>query len=99
MILLMAAVASVWPRGQAAWLLVSIVKDVPWHTFYLFILSGVFLYSAFFEPWKYISKNVESLDGDGWEKLDEKFYDMVTGKTVCVYYNKNTGDRRYGDGK
>jgi hypothetical protein len=98
MILLLVAIASIWPRGPAAWMLIGIAKAVPWHTFYLFGLSGIFLYSALFEPWKYIPKSSESSDSDDWEKLNEKFYDMVSGKTVCVYYNKKTGDRRYGDG-
>jgi hypothetical protein len=46
------------------------------------------------ERWRY--KVVSDVSpGAGWAVTDERFVDPETGKTVTVYFNATTGERRY----
>jgi hypothetical protein len=41
-------------------------------------------------------KPVETaVPGPGWEATDERFIDHATGRTVTVYIQRSTGERKY----
>jgi hypothetical protein len=46
------------------------------------------------ERWRY-KPVADDTPGLGWTATDERFVDTETGKTVTVYFNATTGERRY----
>jgi hypothetical protein len=46
-----------------------------------------------FERWRY--RTNDTRPGAGWEPTDERFEDPESGKPVQVFYNRQTGERRY----
>jgi len=54
------------------------------------------LASVVFERWRYV-RRAGAMAGP-WQATDERFADPETGKSVQVFYNPQTGERRYGDG-
>jgi len=62
------------------------------------IVSGVWAILLFIglaiERWRY-KPLADRNPGPGWTMTDERFVDPETGKTVTVYFNSRTGERRY----
>lgn len=45
---------------------------------------------------RYIYKPIQTTEpGPGWQKTGERFVDPRSGLPVAVYYNRQTGERRY----
>ena len=56
---------------------------------------GVLLFiGLILERWRYKPLS-DASPGLGWAMTDERFVDPETGKTVTVYFNATTGERRY----
>ena len=56
---------------------------------------GVLLFIGLaLERWRY-KPLTDSSPGPGFSITDERFVDPETGKTVTVYFNATTGERRY----
>lgn len=66
--------------------------DPPAYT--LLIWGAVLLAAVVYERFRY--KPLErKLPGPGWERTSERFVDAESGKTVTVYVEPRTGERRY----
>lgn len=67
----------------------------PWPVFaWLTVLGLIFTVGAIYEQVKY--KAIDKTKPDAsWTETDERFIDNETGKTITVYYNPATGERRY----
>jgi hypothetical protein len=64
------------------------------HTMPFVIAPAILLFGLLFE--RYIYKPIcPDIPGPGWERTQERFSDPRFGRTVVVYYNKRTGERRY----
>jgi hypothetical protein len=46
------------------------------------------------ERWRY-KKPTRALPGPGWVASEERFVDPETGKVLTVFYQAQTGERRY----
>ncbi len=53
----------------------------------------ILLIAILFEKWRY--KKPNNTDLSQWQKTDEQFIDPETGKLTQVFYQPETGDRRY----
>ncbi|HVH82302.1 MAG TPA: hypothetical protein VM782_23090 [Stellaceae bacterium] len=53
------------------------------------LLGGILLERGRYKP------PTPERPGRGWVATDERFLDPDTGKTVMVYYQPSTGERRY----
>lgn len=62
---------------------------------YTLLLWGAILFAAVvYERFRY--KPLErALPGKGWERTSERFVDTDSGKTVTVFIEPATGERRY----
>jgi hypothetical protein len=56
--------------------------------------STLILAILVFENWRY-SRPATNNPGPGWQKTAERFVDPETDKTVTVWFNPTTGERRY----
>jgi hypothetical protein len=56
-------------------------------------LGGLILLGTLFERWRYRPNGPRP--GAGWEATGERFEDPQTGKTVQVFYDPRSGERRY----
>jgi hypothetical protein len=56
-------------------------------------LGGVIVLGTVFERWRYRPNGARP--GAGWEPTGERFQDPQTGKTVRVFYDPRSGERRY----
>lgn len=56
--------------------------------FGLLILAG-----TLFE--RHYHRNLTALPGPGWERMEERFKDPSTGEILDVWYNPQSGERRY----
>lgn len=56
-------------------------------------MGGLIILGTAFERWRYHPKNGQP--GAGWEPTGERFEDPHTGKTVQVFYDPKSGERRY----
>ena len=56
-------------------------------------LGGVIVLGTLFERWRYRPNHDRS--GTRWEPTGERFEDPETGKTVQVFYDPGSGERRY----
>lgn len=56
-------------------------------------LGGLILLGTVFERWRYRPNNTRP--AAAWEPTGERFEDPETGKTVQVYYDPRSGERRY----
>ena len=59
---------------------------------YALALGGMIVVGTAFERWRY-RPNVQP--GARWEPTGERFEDPHTGKTVQVFYDPRSGERRY----
>jgi len=65
-----------------------------WHTLPFAIVTAILLLGLLVE--RYVYKPIQfDPPGAGWDRTAEKFADPRSGKTVVVYYNARTGERRY----
>jgi hypothetical protein len=53
----------------------------------------VIVLGTVFERWRYRPNGARP--GAGWEPTAERFHDPQTGKTVQVFYDPRSGERRY----
>ena len=45
---------------------------------------------------RYLYKPIQTASpGPGWERTAERFVDPQSGRAVAVYFNRQTGERRY----
>ena len=58
------------------------------------IATGLLLIGAVFERYRY-QRLLTRAPGAGWQATEERFIDPETGKTVTVFFNAATGERRY----
>lgn len=58
------------------------------------IVAGVILLALIFENRRY-KRLLDASPGPGWQATGERFVDPDSGKTVTVYFNAATGERRY----
>lgn len=56
-------------------------------------LGGLIVLGTVFERWRYRPNGARP--GAGWEVTGERFEDPQTGKTVQVFYDPRSGERRY----
>lgn len=56
-------------------------------------LGGLILLGIVFERWRYRPNSAPP--GAGWEATGERFEDPQTGKTMQVFYDPRSGERRY----
>lgn len=56
-------------------------------------LGGVIVLGTVFERWRYRPNGARP--GAGWQPTGERFQDPQTGKTVQVFYDPRSGERRY----
>ena len=56
-------------------------------------VGGLLMLGTAFERWRYRPDN--DRNGAAWEPTGERFEDPHTGKTVQVFYNPGSGERRY----
>ena len=56
-------------------------------------LGGLIVLGTMFERWRYRPGNARP--EARWEATGERFEDPQTGKTVQVFYDRSSGERRY----
>jgi hypothetical protein len=56
-------------------------------------LGGLIVLGTVFERWRYRPNNARP--GADWQPTGERFEDPQTGKTVQVFYDSHSGERRY----
>lgn len=56
-------------------------------------LGGLIVLGTVFERWRYRPNNARP--GADWQPTGERFEDPQTGKTVQVFYDSRSGERRY----
>jgi hypothetical protein len=56
-------------------------------------MGALIVLGTAFERWRYRPKN--GRPAAGWEATGERFEDPQTGKTVRVFYDPKSGERRY----
>ncbi|HEY8053514.1 MAG TPA: hypothetical protein VIE42_12010 [Steroidobacteraceae bacterium] len=59
-------------------------------------LGGLIVLGTVFERWRYRPSSIRTTAA--WEPTGERFEDPETGKTVRVYYDPRSGQRRYVSG-
>ena len=68
--------------------------DVPVLPLWLLISGGVITVGTLLERVFY-KPLLQRAPGPGWVKTNERFVDPDTGKTVDVFYDPKSGERRY----
>jgi hypothetical protein len=56
-------------------------------------LGGLIILGTAFERWRYRPNH--GRPGAGWQPTGERFEDPQTGKTMRVFYDPRSGERRY----
>jgi hypothetical protein len=65
-----------------------------WHALPFAALPAILLLGLLFE--RYVYKPIRNEPpGLGWDRTAERFADPRSGQIVAVYYNPQTGERRY----
>jgi hypothetical protein len=76
----------------------GVVVAADWMIGHMFIaptvVTGLLLIGVLFERYRY-QRLLTHAPGAGWQATDERFIDPETGKTVTVFFNAATGERRY----
>ena len=70
-----------------------LVRGVPGPGAYALGLGGLIVLGTVFERWRYRPNNARP--GADWQPTGERFEDPQTGKTVQVFYDSRSGERRY----
>jgi hypothetical protein len=60
---------------------------------YALFAGAIFILGTLFERWRY--RKYEPLPDAGWQATGEKFVDPSTGKDIEVFYDPQSGERRY----
>lgn len=68
-------------------------RGLPGPGAYALGLGGLIVLGTLFERWRY--RPNESHPGAGWEPTGERFQDPQSGKTLRVFYDPRSGERRY----
>jgi hypothetical protein len=61
--------------------------------FYLLAMGVVILAATLFERWRYGATSSQA--PVAWQRTDERFEDPESGRTMTVYFDPATGERRY----
>ncbi len=65
-----------------------------WHSLPFAIAPAILMFGLLFE--RYVYKPIrQEPPGAGWDRTEERFADPRSGQDVVVYYNPQTGERRY----
>ena len=72
---------------------ILLVRGQPGAGAYALGVGGLIVLGTAFERWRYRPNN--GRPGAGWEPTGERFEDPQTGKTVRVFYDPESGARRY----
>jgi hypothetical protein len=69
------------------------IRGLPGAGAYALGLGGLIVLGTVFERWRYRPNHIQP--AAAWEPTGERFEDPGTGKTVQVYYDPRSGERRY----
>ena len=72
---------------------ILIIRGLPGPGAYALGLGGLIVLGTVFERWRY--RPNDASPGAGWEPTGERFEDPHTGKTLHVFYDPRSGERRY----
>ena len=72
---------------------ILLFRGLPVPGAYALGLGGVIVLGTVFERWRYRSNDARP--GAGWEPTGERFEDPHSGKTLQVFYDPRSGERRY----
>jgi hypothetical protein len=72
---------------------ILIIRGLPVPGAYALGLGGLIVLGTVFERWRY-GRN-DASPGAGWEATGERFEDPQTGRTLRVFYDPRSGERRY----
>jgi hypothetical protein len=72
---------------------ILLTRGLPGPGAYSLGLGGLIVLGTLFERWRY--RPDDSRPGAGWEPTGERFEDPETGKTLQVFYDPRSGERRY----
>ncbi|MBV8974202.1 MAG: hypothetical protein JOY74_03695 [Sinobacteraceae bacterium] len=72
---------------------ILIACRVPGPGAYALGLGGVIVLGILFERWRYRPNDPRA--EAGWQPTGERFQDPHSGKTLQVYYDPRSGERRY----
>jgi hypothetical protein len=72
---------------------ILLFRGLPAPGAYALGLGGLIVLGTVFERWRYRPNN--GGPGGAWEPTGERFEDPQTGKTVRVFYDPRSGERRY----
>ena len=70
-----------------------LIRGVPGPGAYALGLGGIIVLGIVFERWRY--RPNAARPGAGWERTGERFEDPQSGKTLQVFYDPRSGERRY----
>lgn len=79
--------------GAATGLLLVANAGTAWP---LLLPLGIVVAGIVFERYDYRGNATDAAPGQ-WRETDERFLDTASGRTVIVWYNATTGERRYVD--
>jgi hypothetical protein len=72
---------------------ILLLRGVPGPGAYALGLGGLIVLGTAFERWRYRANDARP--GVGWEPTGERFQDPQSGKTLQVFYEPRSGERRY----
>jgi len=72
---------------------VLLLDDAPRPGAYALGVGLLIVIGTVFERWRYRAHDVRP--GAGWEPTGERFEDPQSGKTLRVFYDPRSGERRY----
>jgi hypothetical protein len=72
---------------------ILVIRGMPGPGVNVLALGGLIVLGTVFERWRYRPKSARP--GAAWEPTGERFEDPQTGKTVQVFYDPRSGQRRY----
>jgi hypothetical protein len=72
---------------------ILIIRGLPAPGAYALGLGGLIVLGTVFERWRY--RRNDASPGAGWEATGERFEDPETGRTLQVFYDPRSGERRY----
>ena len=70
-----------------------LARGLPGPGAYALGLGALIVLGTVFERWRY--RRNDTRPGAGWEPTGERFEDPETGKVVQVFYDPQSGERRY----
>jgi hypothetical protein len=76
----------------------AVMADNPPVGLWLLVVGGLITIGTVFERVTY-KRVLSQTPGAGWTRTGERFIDPESGKTVDVFYNEASGERRYVDDK